>query len=187
MANYIALQRGINVGGNNIVKMAELKGMFESLGFAQVHTYIQSGNVLFASGEPESSLRPLLEERFEQTFGFRSSMIIRASAEWRGLIEECPYTEREIADAAATTDTECLLVALLQDMPEADRIALLEPYRNENEDYRIVGRNLYMLFRYGSFRNSKLANQISKLGVPATVRNWKTVNKLAALVDKMNE
>ncbi|MFD1953120.1 DUF1697 domain-containing protein [Paenibacillus thailandensis] len=184
MKNYIALQRGINVGGKHIVKMAELKSMFERLGCTQVQTYIQSGNVLFESGESELSLRQMLEESFEKTFGFFSSMIIRTDAEWRGLLVDCPYTEREIADAAATSDIECLHVALLQDVPEADRIALLESFRSDTEDYRIVGRNLYMLFRNGGFRNSKLPNQLTKLGVSATVRNWKTVNKLMALIDR---
>ena len=185
MAVYIALLRGINVGGKHVVKMAELKRLFEELGYKRVETYIQSGNVLFESDEEEAELRRKLERGFESAFGFFSSIILRTSAEWKAIIAGCPFTEQEIAEAEASSDVECQYAAMLPEPPGSDDIARLETHRSENETYRIAGRDVYLLFRNNGIRNSKLANQLQKLSVPATVRNWKTMTKLAALAEAL--
>lgn len=184
MTIYIALLRGINVGGKNIIKMADLKRIFEAAGLSEVKTYIQSGNVLFKSGEEEEPLRNKIEHEIETTFGFSVSVVLRTAAELEKIILNSPFSEKEISDAEQP-DAESFYIALLASAPLQERIERLEVYRSESDEFRIVGRDVYLLFHH-SIRNSKLANNLQKLDVTATVRNWKTINKLAALAKEMN-
>ncbi|ERI93680.1 hypothetical protein HMPREF1982_01443 [Clostridiales bacterium oral taxon 876 str. F0540] len=180
MITYIALLRGINVGGKNIIKMAELKKTFEALGLFNVKTYIQSGNVLFKSEESEESLRKKIENEIETTFGISLSVIIRTAAEIEQLICSCPFSEAQIKEAEALSQVESLYVALLPHTPLEEKLHILEAYKSENDDYKIIGRDVFLLFK-NSVRNSKLASNLHRLGVPSTVRNLKTINKLADL------
>ncbi|MDR3682069.1 MAG: DUF1697 domain-containing protein [Flavipsychrobacter sp.] len=180
MTVYIALLRGINVGGKNVINMAELKKVFEAIGLYDVQTYIQSGNVLFKSNEDEELLREKIEYEIETVFGFSVTVVLRTLAELEQLVFNCPFLEEEVAEAEASTQAESQYVALLTHVPLQEKIALLDAYRGENDQYRIIGREVFLLFHH-SIRNSKLANNLYKLGVSATVRNWKTLNKLTTL------
>jgi len=182
MALYIALLRGINVGGNNKIKMADLREALGSLGLTRVQTYIQSGNVLFESDEDEAPLRRRIEQTIEQKFGLSIKVILRTSAELRTIVENCPFTDKQIADAEANSEAECLYVSMLLEEPPADRMEKLKAFDAKDDQYRLAGRNLYLLYSQ-SIRNSKLSAQVEKLGVPSTVRNWKTINKLIALCE----
>lgn len=184
MKIYIALLRGINVGGKNVIKMAELKRVFEVIGLCDVQTYIQSGNVLFKSEEDEEFLREKIGYEIEANFGFSVTVILRTSAELEQLILNSPFSEKEVAEAEASSQAESQYVALLSHAPLPEKIETLHAYQNESEQYKIIGREVFLLFHY-SIRNSKLANNLDKLGVSATVRNWKTINKLHALVKAM--
>ena len=113
MAAYIALLRGINVGGKNIIKMAELKQVFEAIGLCEVKTYIQSGNVLFRSNEEEEPLRKRIENEIELTFGFPVSVVLRTAAEMERISFNCPFSEEEISEAESSSEAESLYVALL--------------------------------------------------------------------------
>jgi uncharacterized protein (DUF1697 family) len=175
MTIYIALLRGINVGGKNIIKMAELKKVFEEIGLCDVKTYIQSGNVLFKSNEDEESLRKKIEREIEESFGFSVSVILRSAAELEQIILNCPFSKEE-----------SLYVSLLTHAPSKENIERLNVYRSESEEYKIVGREVFLLFR-NSIRNSKLANNLQKLDVPATVRNWNTINKLDNLAKSIEK
>ena len=90
MTVYIALLRGINVGGKNIIRMADLKRVFETIGFCEVKTYIQSGNVLFKSNEAEESLCNKIEHEIEVVFGIPVKIILRTSTELEQIILNCP-------------------------------------------------------------------------------------------------
>lgn len=173
MTIYIALLRGINVGGKNIIKMAELKKVFEEIGLCDVKTYIQSGNVLFKSNEDEESLRKKIEHEIEEVFGLSVKVVLRTAEELEQIILNCPFSMEE-----------SLYVSLLTHAPSKENIERLNVYRSESEEYKIVGREVYLLFR-NSIRNSKLANNLQKLDVPATVRNWNTINKLVTLAKNM--
>ncbi|MGD8192147.1 DUF1697 domain-containing protein [Brevibacillus ginsengisoli] len=186
MTIYIALLRGINVGGKNKIKMADLKRMFEEMGLSRVQTYIQSGNVLFESNEGEEALSKRLEQEIKHVFGLSISVILRAATELEQIVVNCPFTEAEIAEAEASGEGESLYVALLPQSPSEEGIQRLSTYQNENEQFRINGRDIYLLFQ-NSVRDSKLAAQVAKLNVPATVRNWKTTNKLVTLSKAMEE
>ncbi|WP_306293544.1 DUF1697 domain-containing protein [Paenibacillus sp. 32352] len=178
---YIALLRGINVGGKNKVKMADLKKMMEQMdGISRVQTYIQSGNVLFESNEEHGSLRQRMERELENTFGFAITVVLRTLDELREVAAHCPFTEEEIAEADAASDAESLYVAFLLEEPLPEKLEKLKPYQTADDKYHAAGREIYLLFRY-SVRDSKLATNLAKLEVPTTVRNWKTVSKLLAL------
>ena len=181
---YIALLRGINVGGKNIIKMADLKLMFESIGLYGAQTYIQSGNILFKSNEDEQTLRNKIEHEIEKTFGFSISVIIRQSVELEGIIRNCPFSKESILKAESSAEGETLYVSLLSHEPLKENILRLNTYKSESEEYLMEGRDIYLLFS-NSIRNSKLASNLHKLEVPTTVRNWKTINKLLLLAKAM--
>lgn len=186
MTIYIAFLRGINVGGKTIVKMAELKKLFEELGLMNVKTYIQSGNVLFTSEELEASLTERMESALHKTFGFEITVVIRTLPELERILAGCPFSEEEILAAKATAVGESLYVAMLPREPLAEKLPLVEAYRTDQEEYFIHGRDVYLLFR-DTVRTSKLANHLHKLGEPSTVRNWNTMGKLALLGKEMLE
>lgn len=184
MTIYVALLRGINVGGKNIIKMAQLKSTFESLGLSRVKTYIQSGNVLFESLEDEKTLLKRIEREIEAAYGFYVPVILRTAEQLTKIAQRCPFSQEEISTAESSCDGESLYVSLLLDKPTQEGIQRWSGFKSDVESYVIDGREVYLLF-YQSIRNSKLANQLHKLDVPSTTRNWKTINKLISLANEM--
>lgn len=184
MTIYIALLRGINVGGKNIIKMDELKRVFESIGLCEVKTYIQSGNVLFKSNKKEELVCIEIEQEIEKVFGFAVKVVLRTASELQWIVQNCPFSEEEVLQAESFSDTESLYVAFLPHVPYKDKIECLNAYKNEKDEFRIEGREIFLL-SYDSIRNSKVAGNLQKLDVPVTVRNWKTINKLAELAKAM--
>ncbi|MCZ8517840.1 DUF1697 domain-containing protein [Paenibacillus filicis] len=182
MTIYIAFLRGINVGGHNKIKMAELKNIFQSIGCKRVQTYIQSGNVLFESAEDADTLRKRIEQETAKVFSFTLTVILRTSLELERIIENCPFTEAVLKEAEVSTDVETFYVSILLEPPTQEGIKQVSAFQNENDEFRINGREVYLLLRDG-VRNSKLANNLYKLNVPSTMRNWKTINKLNALAE----
>ncbi|MFD0698239.1 DUF1697 domain-containing protein [Paenibacillus sp. GCM10027628] len=184
MTIYIALLRGINVGGKHKIKMADLKRIFETMGLSRVQTYIQSGNVLFVSDEEEEPLRKRLEQEIEVEYGFPVPVILRTSDELKRVTANCPFSEETISEAEASNEGESLYVSFMLEEPSQEKVERLEAYRSKDEHYRIVGKEVFLLF-HRSVRDSKLANNLHKLDVPSTVRNWKTTNKLVELASAM--
>ncbi|EGW36880.1 DUF1697 domain-containing protein [Desulfosporosinus sp. OT] len=184
MTIYVALLRGINVGKNNRIKMADLKLAFEEIGFSKVQTFIQSGNVLFESNKNEEPLRKHLEQKLETVFGFSIPVVLRTKMELERIIENCPFSNEEVMEAEAVSKAECLYVGLLIHPPFPEGIERLNKYISQNDKFSIEGRDVYLLLR-NSIRNSKLANNLYKLDILATTRNWKTINKLATLAKTM--
>lgn len=180
MTIYIALLRGINVGGKNIIKMTELKQIFESIGLCEVQAYIQSGNVLFKSNGEEEFLRKNIENEIKVNFGLSITVILRTAAELEQIILNCPFTEEEISEAESSSKVESLYVSLLIHAPSQEKIEIFNNYKSDSDEYQIVNREVYLLLSH-SIRDSKLANNLKRLDVPATVRNWKTINKLSML------
>jgi uncharacterized protein (DUF1697 family) len=179
---YTALLRGINVGGKNKIKMAELRQLLEEAGLTRVETYIQSGNVIFESKDKEEELKEKLENKIRERFGFSVSVILRTSNQLEQIIRNCPYTEKERKEAEAlNTEGESFYVCLFHQAPPEAEAERLKPFAGESDDYRIQGRDIYLLLCH-SIRNSKLAGNLSLIGGPATVRNWRTMEKLYSLV-----
>lgn len=180
MTIYIALLRGINVGGKNIIKMAELKRIFEAIGLSEVQTYIQSGNVLFKSNDEEEFVRKNIENEIEVNFGLTITVVLRTAAELEQIILNCPFSEEEVLEAESASKVESLYVSLLIHAPSQEKIQILNTYKTDSDEYQILNRDIYLLLNH-SIRDSKLANNLKKLDVTATVRNWKTINKLSML------
>ena len=185
MHTYIALLKGINVGGRNLIKMAELRLMFEQIGLGRTQTYIQSGNVVFRSCQEEESLRIFIEQQIERRFGFPVPVILRTSAQMETVLYSSPFSQEEVAKAESKNTGESMYVAFLNQAPSSEVVERMRDYKSETEKYRISGREVYLLFSI-SIRNSKLTNQLKKLNISMTVRNWKTVNKLVALANSVS-
>lgn len=177
MTIYFALLRGINVSGHNMIKMAELKRMFEEMGFERVKTYINSGNVLFESEDCEESLQERIEQEIHHVFGFTIAVILRTSSEWDRIIATCPFSMETL------TEGQSIHLTLLRSTPthgELDKLPDVDP---QEDEYLLDGREIYLLYRQ-SILDSKLTKKFLKL-VPQTARNWKTIMKLAAMAKEM--
>ena len=179
MTVYIAFLRGINVGGHKLIKMADLKQLLETMGLTKVQTYIQSGNVLFESEEESDQLRQQIEDHISTRFGFSVPVILRTSTELSRIIENCPFPVETLPEG------ESVHLSLMAELPTQEGIDLLQKFQGDEDEYQIEGREVYLYLRQ-SIRNSKLAIQLQKLGVPSTLRNWKTMKKLAALAEAMD-
>ena len=175
---YLSLLRGINVSGQKKIKMADLKGLYESLGFARVVTYIQSGNVLFDANEADpADLQTRLEHAIAGHFGFEVPVIIRTAAELERAICDCPFDAIDVAEEGTQ-----YLVTFLGGEPDAAGIDKLQPFVQDSESLVLRGQSVYLHCPRG-YGRSKLSNSLleNKLGVAATTRNWKTLCKLQEL------
>lgn len=175
---FVALFSGINVGGNRIVKMAELRAFFEELGFRDVATYVQSGNVVFRSAKGDAAtLTKQLEAAFEKKWGFHSRIMVRDLGWFERLVAQNPYPE------VAGEPTKLHAFAL-ERAPTADEIARLAEKCTGPERFEIRGDVLYLHAPEG-LGKSVFANLIGRtLKVPGTARNWRTV---LALLEMMRQ
>ena len=175
---YVALLRGINVGGKNVLPMAALAEIFSGTGCRDVGTYIQSGNVVFsASPEVEERIPSLVATRIAERFGIRTTIVLRSSAELRRAAAGNPFLK---AGAAP----ESLHVAFLADLPHRTRRAALDSRRSPGDSFELRGRELYLHLPNGGAR-TKLTNAYidSTLGTTSTLRNWRTVLKLVEMMN----
>jgi uncharacterized protein (DUF1697 family) len=173
---HVALLRGINVGGK-MLPMKELMGLFVAAGCRDVTTYIQSGNVVFsADAKVVAGLDSLVTARVEKLFGLRVPVVLRTAAEIDAVIRGNPFLK-------AGAGEEMLHVCFLADLPDADRVAGLDAGRSAPDSFAVVGREIYMQLVNGAAK-TKLTNAYfdSKLRTVSTMRNWRTVLKLAELL-----
>ncbi len=175
---YAAFFRGINVGGKNIVNMAALKELFISLGFGQVRTYIQSGNVVFDTAETSDMVADQINRSFAHKFGFASALMLRTGDEMDEIIRNLPFAAQEIAEAeAANANVVHLYVYLLDEAPDQDAVNELCAAYTGADLLRVGKRELYLLC-HQSIRDSKLTASLAKLKAPMTARNLNTINKI---------
>ncbi len=166
MPVYIALLRAVNVGGTSSLPMAELKATCEGLGFTDVKTYIQSGNVLFRSDETEKTVEEKLDEALGQKMGKRPGVMVRSRKELDGIIADVPFPDAK---------PNFLLVYFLPEAAPSD--ALDKMVAPDGEESKLAGREIYVHYPNGSGR-SKLKLPALKAG---TSRNLNTVRKLAEM------
>lgn len=179
MARYVALLRGINVGGNKKVPMAQLRGLLEGLGYTDVATLLQSGNAVFTSKEKSpAKLAKQLEAAIAKEFGFEVAIILRTRDELAAAIKANPLPGAEDAPSQ-------FVVTFLSDVPDQKRLKEIDPAAYLPDEFRVVGREIYARFPNG-IRDSKLAVVLGgpRLGVTPTARNWNTVTKLLELADR---
>jgi uncharacterized protein (DUF1697 family) len=178
MTIYIALLRGINVGGHKIIKMADLRQLLETMGLAKVQTYIQSGNILFESEMGSEQLSQQIEEQIRSTFNFAVPVILRTSTELYQIIDNCPFPFDKLSAG------ESIHLSVLAELLTEEGINRLLNFQSDVDEFQIEGKEIYVYFRQ-SILDSKLAVQFQKLGVQSTMRNWKTINKLATMAKAM--
>ncbi|KPF83743.1 hypothetical protein IP70_18615 [alpha proteobacterium AAP38] len=179
MPTLACLLRGINVGGNKIVKMALWRQLYEEMGFTNVRTLLQSGNLLFdpASDEPLESLQPRLETAFATRFGFTADHIIRDTTQVQAAIANNPFPD------AATNAPNHLLVFFLSKAPDAASAAKLAALDTGPDRLHLSSDVLYMHFIHGAGKAATDPVKLLRLaGVTGTSRNWTTLNKLAVLM-----
>jgi uncharacterized protein (DUF1697 family) len=170
---YVALLRGINVGGKSKVAMAALRDVCESAGCEDVVTYIQSGNVVLKSKLTADKLRTVLEAAIAAEFGFNPAVMIRTAKEMAAVVKANPY-----ADA----DEKIIHVGFLHAAPNAATKKCLAAIDCTPEEVAAVGRDLYLHLPNGMGR-AALPVQLERClrPTPVTVRNWRTVKKLVEL------
>jgi uncharacterized protein (DUF1697 family) len=176
----ISLLRGINVGGNNMVRMEALRSMHEALGLADVRTYIQSGNVVFRTklNDPAAIGRKL-EDAVEKSLGFRPAVVIRTAEELRDVVANNPFAGRP------GIEPNKLAVSFLTARPDAAAAERLRTIKADPEELHLVDRELYMYFPEGMGR-SKLPPMLDRtFKIPGTARNWNTVMKLLAMAEEL--
>jgi len=176
MTAFIALFRGINVGGKNCLPMTELKALLEAQGYTKVISYIQSGNVLFTSKNAKiAHVRSNIEECVNHSFGFHSEVILRTPKELQHIVDDGPYRDAE---------QKFVQYYLFNAPPSAPDIAALNAIKSSTESFHLGKHALYLHAPEGIGR-SKLAAKIEqRLGVPTTARNGNTLNKMLALASQ---
>lgn len=172
---YVALLRGINVGGSTVIKMEALREVFESLGFKNVKSYIQSGNIVFESTRAsEENLARKIEIAVESKF-FKAPVLVRSREAIENVIANNPFAETDF-------DEKQLHVVFLKDKLTAENAEILLSNNNENETFAVIDREIYCRLRRG-VADSLLGKRYieTKLKATATARNWRTVNKIREL------
>jgi uncharacterized protein (DUF1697 family) len=169
MARWIALLRGINVGGHAKVPMAELRALCGDLGWRNLETFIQSGNIVFDAQGKRESLERALEEALEGQFGFRPPVIVRTGAEWAALIKANPFP------AEAEKDPAKVMIALAKVELAKDAAGAIEAKAASAERVREAGGALWFHYPEGAGRSKLTPAAIDKAaGSPVTARNWRT-------------
>jgi uncharacterized protein (DUF1697 family) len=171
--SYIGLIRGINVGGNNLLKMDALRALCETAGLKGAKTYLQSGNVVFRSKLDRAKLVDRIEEGIRKNTGFEAKVILRTADEIRDVIAANPFT------TGPQRNPKALLVAFLGGSISKDAKALLSKLKIDSEELHFGDQELYLYLPEG-IAGSKLSNALTekKIGVNVTARNWNTVMAL---------
>jgi len=177
MPNWVALLRGINVSGQKSIPMERLRGSFAAMGFHDVRTYVQSGNVVFetAADTPDALTRKI-EEGIHRDFGFSVVVILRTAKELEKIAKTNPFlTEKTIEQAK-------LHVTFLAKPPNKTALKNLETLPTSPDRFRLIGREIYLYCPDG-YGKTKLSNSAfeKKLSVGATTRNWKTTTVLCEM------
>jgi uncharacterized protein (DUF1697 family) len=175
---YVALLRGINVGGKNKLPMKDLVQMFVEAGCDNPRSFIQSGNVIFRAAQTDTARLPdLITASIARDFGYRTPMLLRTTEQLRDVTSHNPFLQ----DGASE---ETLHVMFLANRPSPARVDALDPNRSPPDAFRVRGQEVYLHLPAG-VANSKLTNSYfdSKLASVSTGRNWRTVTKLLELME----
>jgi uncharacterized protein (DUF1697 family) len=174
MPVYVSMLRGINVGGHKRIKMEQLRASFETLGFEQVKTYIQSGNAVFKAGKASTSkLSKIIEEKILSEFGFPVSVILRGSDEIVKAIEGNPFLKERGIDPGK------LHVTFLSAAPAPAALKKLADLVAVPDKFCCLDREIYFYLPNGVSQSVLMKSPVDRvLAVVTTTRNWKTVNSL---------
>jgi len=174
MNTFISMLRGINVSGQKKIRMVELSSLYESLDLVNIKTYVQSGNVVFDSVEQDAlKLSQLIEAQIEQTFGYTVPVFVRDTHDFQRVIDSNPFLNERNEDPTK------FHVTFLYHLLSKSSLKNLTISGDEVDEF-FVGEKEIFLFCPNGYGRTKLSNNFleKKLNMPATTRNWKTVNAL---------
>jgi uncharacterized protein (DUF1697 family) len=175
---YVALLRGINVGGRNVIAMRDVRAAFEEHGFGAVATYIQSGNVLFETGAPRASLERVIEDVLERRFGVPLVVVVRSHAELRAVVDGAPDG---FGEEPGTYHSDAIF--LKAPLTGRQAIRVLEP--REGVDRAWPGKGVLYVARLSARRAQSRLGRITSTPEyqQMTIRSWATTTKLLGLLD----
>jgi len=171
---YIAILRGINVSGSKKLPMAELRELLSNIGLTDVKTYIQSGNVVFASEEKDQEkLGNLISEAIKKQYEYEVPVLVKTIAQWKTAMANNPFTDKDISKQAIT---------FLATVPTENTFEI----DSKDDKFKIINSEVYLYCPNG-FGRTKLTNNLfeRKLKTQATTRNWKTINKLLEMAEAL--
>ena len=178
MNKKIAVLRGINVGGKKRILMADLKLLLESLGFINIKTYIQSGNIVFDTPNKltDNEISDTIEKSIFGKYEFIVPVIIRSVSDLQQAIKNNPFYKD------INIESKQLHLTFLKEKPTKENLLKVEMYSDDNDEFIVKGKEIY-IFCKGKYHKSKFTNNFfeNKLKVSATTRNWNTILKLLEL------
>ena len=180
MPVFVSFLRGVNVGGHAILKMDALRATYQSLGFDNVQSYVQSGNLVFCvkNSTSEASLTEKIQAAIQKDFGLEPKVMLRSTAELRAIMAANPFAKRE------GVEPNKLHVSFLAEKLSAEAQKTIANLQVP-EEIHVGGRELYIYFPEGAGL-SKLAPLLDRaLKMPATARNWNTVTKMLAMAEAL--
>jgi len=174
MPTYIALFRGINVGGNNPLPMPALVGILERLGCKDIKTYIQSGNAIFRTAKtPAKKIATEISASIFKDHGFKPKVLLLSVSEFEAAIANNPFS---------TADGKALHLFFLESKPKKPDLAGLTAVKAKSEQFKLNKKVFYLYAPEGIGRSKLVAKVEPAMGVPVTGRNWNTVNKLSRML-----
>lgn len=178
MQKYVILLRGINVGGKNKIKMADLKSLLSDSGFQNIKTYIQSGNIICEyKGENTNIIENMIELEIKGTFGYNIDVFAISSKDFIKIYDDNPFIDKY--------DISNLHICFLSENLSKNKLEELENLDIKNDKYSIIDKNIYLVFPDGVSGSEIAKKFLSKdLGVKQTCRNWKTITKLNKLINQ---
>ena len=181
MKTYISILRGINVSGHKLIKMDAIRKSYDQLGFQNITTYVQSGNIVFTSKKTKSDeLAQKISEQIEEDYGFEVPVIVMTIDTLRQIIDDNPF----LKDTG--TERTFLHVTFLSSEPHNYDLRAIEEKKQKAEEIVVANKAVYLYCPNG-YGKSKLNNRFleNKLRVGATTRNWKTTNKLLEIAQEI--
>ncbi|HEX2394324.1 MAG TPA: DUF1697 domain-containing protein [Bacteroidales bacterium] len=179
MAQYAVFLRGVNVGGNYKIRMSELKNVLEEKTFAEVHTYINSGNLVVKSDTDKESVRNHIQSLIKSRFDLDVDLIVKTVSELKQIINTDPFDDKK-----ETQDSRKIMM-LLSDAIDPDKLAKLKKELPLVENYYLFNDVIYIYYHNGSGRSKFSINLIErKFKVSATARNWNTLRKMSGMMEE---
>lgn len=181
MNKYISILRGINVSGHRIIKMEKLRQIYTDLGFENVKSYIQSGNVIFECKESDDKkLAEIIEREISTVFSYEVPVIVIELNKLKQIISENPFLNDD------SKNTDFLHITFLSDLPTKDSLDKIIDGQYQNDEFKVVDKSVYLYCPNG-YGKTKLTNKFfeDKLKVTATTRNWKTIKELINMAEKI--
>lgn len=180
---HVAFLRAINVGGTSIIRMADLVKVFEGMGFTEVKTYIQSGNVVFDAKETDTAqLETKIANAVASTFEAKPEIMVRTLDHLKSVVCSNPFPNAKLGDNTKLS----LYVAFLKSPLTEGQKKLLDSFENEHEQFVLSDKDIYCLItknvgKVGVYTKGTFEK---KLGIPMTIRNYLTMEKMLAWYSK---